>query len=733
MNAMKQLQKLLLLLCLVTIGAQATWAQITWNINIYNSDYEFGEASSNKSRASKGETVTLTLKPHTYSQLISARVSCVTSGNNVPLTKTGNYTYSFQMPEESVNVRVRFGQPAELVTDVMLIGSKGQDVVNNLKNQYMAEGWKFLNYDLNEGAGGAFIYLLYKSENTCFDSNNNFVTDFYIKISGSQGRPETITHNGRTYIPVPGGGGNAFIADNVQCDLNYDANGKYIYLYYTKDPFEDGRAVCYIDFNDGSDGAVRANGGTSAADLNSGTGGVWLDHRAIYMHFTREFPPIAPEQAIWCSGNKTLYFVNNIPGQSYAQGDTYQGQTVTNVWSGTNVTNVGWGTPKWNAIAADVERVVFDKTFTWVRPKSLFKWFCFMNNLEEIEGLEYLNTSEVTNMNSMFYECYKLTTLDLNKFDVSKVTNATSMFQYTTRLTTIYCDNVWNITTAADMFASTYNLAGAVNYSGSKTDGNMANPITGYFTSRTTLVDNEDNSSLLTARNQYYGNVTIEGRSLVRNNTWNTLCLPFNVYDGDEGDNKSFTGTPLEGATVKTLSSSSFDANTGTMTMNFGSANTIEAGKPYIVKWESGEKIENPVFNKVTINNQINNVETNAVTFCGVFKPFILEANDNTKLYMGNNNTLYYPSKERTINSFRAYFQLADGITAGNLTSGTQGIKAFVLDFDNEQTTGIIGAAINDNEEMTSDKWYTLDGRRLAGKPTQKGVYINNGSKVVIK
>ena len=134
------------LICLIALlgVVQATWSQITWNINIYNPDYEFGDASSNKSRASKGDTVTLTLKPHSYSQLISARVSCVTSGNNVPLTKTGNYTYSFQMPEESVNVRVRFGQPAELVTDVMLIGSKGQDVTDRLKNQYTAEGWHFL-------------------------------------------------------------------------------------------------------------------------------------------------------------------------------------------------------------------------------------------------------------------------------------------------------------------------------------------------------------------------------------------------------------------------------------------------------------------------------------------------------------------------------------------------------------------------------------------------------------
>ena len=544
-------------------------------------------------------------------------------------------------------------------------------------------------------------------------------------------RREAETRRASRVPQVRGGGGDAFVEEKINCDLNYDAGGEYIYLYYTKDPFEDGRAVCYIDFNEGSDGAVRANGGSSAADLNSGTGGVWLDHKAIYMHFTREFPPIAPEQAIWCSGNKTLYFVNNIPGQSYAQGDTYQGQTVTNVWSGTNVTNVGWGTPKWNAIAADVERVVFDKTFTWVRPKSLFKWFCFMNNLEEIEGLEYLNTSEVTNMNSMFYECYKLTTLDLNKFDVSKVTNATSMFQYTTRLTTIYCDNVWNITTATDMFASTYNLAGAVNYSGSKTDGNMANPITGYFTSRTTLVDNEDNSSLLTARNQYYGNVTIEGRSLVRNNTWNTLCLPFNVYDGDERDNKSFTGTPLEGATVKTLSSSSFDGKTGTLTLDFEKVTSVEAGKPYIVKWENGgDNITNPVFKGVTISNQINNVETDAVTFCGTFNPFHMVANDKTKLYLSSNNTLYYPSQEMNVNSFRAYFQLAEGITAGEPVNGAQGVKAFVLNFDDGQATGIISIS---NPSLNGGEWYDLSGRKLSGKPTQKGVYINNGRSVVIK
>jgi hypothetical protein len=36
-------------------------------------------------------------------------------------------------------------------------------------------------------------------------------------------------------------------------------------------------------------------------------------------------------------------------------------------------------------------------------------------------------------------------------------------------------------------------------------------------------------------------------------------------------------------------------------------------------------------------------------------------------------------------------------------------------------------------EEVRSDYWYTLDGRQLQGKPTTKGLYINNGNKVVIK
>jgi hypothetical protein len=56
-----------------------------------------------------------------------------------------------------------------------------------------------------------------------------------------------------------------------------------------------------------------------------------------------------------------------------------------------------------------------------------------------------------------------------------------------------------------------------------------------------------------------------------------------------------------------------------------------------------------------------------------------------------------------------------------------------VLNFGEDEATGII--SVHDSGFMVngSDAWYTLDGRRLSGKPTQKGIYINNGKKIVIK
>ena len=60
-----------------------------------------------------------------------------------------------------------------------------------------------------------------------------------------------------------------------------------------------------------------------------------------------------------------------------------------------------------------------------------------MQNLQTIEGMEYLNTSEVTNMTWMFGYCPGLTSLDLSHFNTSKVTNMTRVFAYSSGLTSL--------------------------------------------------------------------------------------------------------------------------------------------------------------------------------------------------------------------------------------------------------------------------------------------------------
>ena len=220
--------------------------------------------------------------------------------------------------------------------------------------------------------------------------------------------------------------------------------------------------------------------------------------------------------------------------------------------------------------------------------------------------------------------------------------------------------------------------------------------------------------------------VSCPGHTFYKDGKWNTLCLPFSL--------SSLTGTSLADATVKTLESASFDDATGTLTLNFSEDQTsIEAGRPYIVKWaDTGSSSTGPIFSDVTIDNTHRDVVTGVVTFKGIFSPYSISGEDKTMLYLGADNKLYYPDGEMTIGSCRAYFRL-NGITAGT----PAGVRAFNLDFGNENTGihEITDPTPNPSPawEGSGCAWYTLDGRRLTGQPAQRGVYVRNGQKIVIK
>ncbi len=97
-----------------------------------------------------------------------------------------------------------------------------------------------------------------------------------------------------------------------------------------------------------------------------------------------------------------------------------------------------YATPLWPiSERRAIQTVVFDESFKDARPKSCYDWFYCFEGLTRIEHLDYLNTSEVEYMNSMFRECTSLETLDLSSFNTKKVKNMYAMFDGSTNLRSI--------------------------------------------------------------------------------------------------------------------------------------------------------------------------------------------------------------------------------------------------------------------------------------------------------
>ena len=256
------------------------------------------------------------------------------------------------------------------------------------------------------------------------------------------------------------------------------------------------------------------------------------------------------------------------------------------------------------------------------------------------------------------------------------------------------------------------------------------------------LQDNADNDAAITA--DYLDGVpqfvTLAGRTLYKDGAWNTLCLPFSLTAEQIAAHADFAGATLK--ELDTDGTNGFDATDGTLWLSFKTATAIAAGVPYIVKWDkaadydsnpSAYDFTSPVFSGVTIDATASTTVSDAdgeleeVQMVGCYSPVSVTANDKSILFLGDANTLYYSSIDRNIRPMRAYFSVP--YIKGNPSATA---RAFQLDFGDGEETGI-SATLNDKREMINDKWYTLDGRKLNGKPTKSGVYINNGRKFIIK
>uniref|UniRef100_UPI00243120CC BspA family leucine-rich repeat surface protein n=1 Tax=Leyella stercorea TaxID=363265 RepID=UPI00243120CC len=138
----------------------------------------------------------------------------------------------------------------------------------------------------------------------------------------------------------------------------------------------------------------------------------------------------------------------------------------TNKPAGAFALNEGDNAPGWykpdddGANTNTIEKVVFDASFANARPTSCYEWFFGCTDLTTIEGIEYLNTENVTDMSGMFYGCYALTTLDVSNFDTKNVTNMSNMFHWCLALTTLDVSNfdTKNVTNMRGMFYNCHAL-----------------------------------------------------------------------------------------------------------------------------------------------------------------------------------------------------------------------------------------------------------------------------------
>ena len=235
-------------------------------------------------------------------------------------------------------------------------------------------------------------------------------------------------------------------------------------------------------------------------------------------------------------------------------------------------------------------------------------------------------------------------------------------------------------------------------------------------------VKNSDKLTELIGKNV---KATFSGRTFFKDGKWNSLVLPFSL------DEEQIANSPLAGATIKALYNTCNVTGT-TVNIVFGPATSINSGSWYIFKWEDGEDIVNPVFKNVEIEYAVpyytGSLDNGHFQVFGNFDSFEIDpAKDGCyTYYLTSEGDLKYSDKYRVLKTFRIFFRFTADNDAGALD--------FNLDFgDGDSTTGIVELDGTGRGNRAPEGYYNLQGVKYNGKPIQKGVYINNGHKVVVK
>ena len=420
--------------------------------------------------------------------------------------------------------------------------------------------------------------------------------------------------------------------------------------------------------------------------------------------------------------------------------------------------NMESNNPGWEAQKRNIKKVVFDASFANARPTSCCWWFgnCFY--LTEIEGIENLNTQNVTDMRDMFTCCYALTSLDvsnfntqnvedmtdmflgceklslldLSNFNTERVESMSSMFSGCSTLQTIFAsdkfvtDQVWG---DVDMFIGCDNLKGFIDYinnTDEDKDGNeYANYKTGYFTKlvgkngekkigatgETLATENLvlDDGKDFVAYDQFAAKKASYSRDIPKGSKWGTLCLPFAIDQSLETGCKFYRLTGIDNDCI---------------TLESCEEGKIPAGTPVLFKMNENEQTLSISTKDASIVKEPVAGTNTDVNLVGSFTK--IGGKDNQGLaeydYIIGKNKIWRVSdldggKGVGIKPMRAYIHPA---------TASQARAAMLSIGKGDGTTAIdnLNAISND----ANAEYYDANGRRING--LQKGLNIvKRGSK----
>ena len=237
----------------------------------------------------------------------------------------------------------------------------------------------------------------------------------------------------------------------------------------------------------------------------------------------------------------------------------------------------------------------------------------------------------------------------------------------------------------------------------------LAIPQTTWAQNAIILDEAEDNSTIIHNYNGKKCNVTMK-RTIVAG-MYNTLCLPFDV---DYNTLKKSFGDDVE---LLALNGSHMDGDELVFEFEHVNEYGIIAGWPYLIY--VSKDVTNPPFQGVTIKEKTITIETAFVDFIPIYSPTALENGNKNILFLGANNTLYYPNANSSsmMKGFRAYFhQKNNEVNGAKATIVVNDFTTDMMTIDNKRDKGVV---------------YDLQGRKVSN-PT-KGLYIINGKKILIQ